>query len=737
MTFTDLSSVARQGTLPPRPQPGQQPQEPDPAQQPPDPRSFERLPPTNPVAALESQVPPPQIPTGFRGDDKADEEKDTAAKDAQQDARQDAQDDGEDVLFPPPVFPPATYRPPTDSRNPSEWGTESGPLKLANSYASVASNPDMPSVPESYSEVAGSGEYLHQFAAPDVAEPAWRAALMASPLVWLLNGISQGRFSNNFNTADLNRLHAQQAELILNTNRAWAFHSDFMLGAGRIVAGIDPAHPLEAAQQMEDYLNTHQHHYLIGTLHRQGLPGVVQALNDEDRQIRRMMNASSQIGKAAKGANTDMQELESLGVKTGVSTESTGPLQFNVPGRGSPEAPSTPAKDQTIAENQSLSDLDKTIAGSLHFRTPDGVDHKIPIDQAQTILREARRRAMGDPEEISTKSGSIGDNLIGQATMAYNRAAEQIMRYKEPASTNRTEDEVSQDKLASLDKAGFGDKAGLLKANSEYQIPPGDTSTKDNARQILDRQTKAVFPRYNPGFYHTYHTVYENGGSRPALALQAAERLGSEAITFTRVVNGLPIGEEAGKLQTFITELREKGVSNNPKYGELNDIVQLVARDAVAIHGRGQTQVSFVQQIAAGMPLTASKGDFRAVFRDIVIGANNIINDEVAEFKKSSGLDRNPPYFSEQGNARIKAIVRGNPYMSTFDDKAPDELKNVAAEVISDPKYRQKRPGWMTDSMMWKPMTEEEYDGRMNWLKQNPKDPRAAAVRRELGLSGQ
>jgi hypothetical protein len=258
---------------------------------------------------------------------------------------------------------------------------------------------------------------------------------------------------------------------------------------------------------------------------------------------------------------------------------------------------------------------------------------------------------------------------------------------------------------------------------------------RDN-RDHLAQLTKDVYPNYNRGFYKTYHNQYESPSSQQGMRMQAATRVTSNAGTLFRVINTLPISEDASVESSVIQELKSKGYTNNPKYGELNEALRAWAVESVATQGRGQAPVSFVKQLMNGLPATASKANFRAVVRDGMIGTENIVNAANQGFKTDSGLNRNAPLLTDDTLERFNAIARMNPYTGIFPPDAPEELRIVGADVVEDPKQRTARPRWMTSDEEWKPLTRENYFKYLNWLKANPSDPRAPKIRHELGIIG-
>lgn len=676
MSFTDLSNIAQQAQQQRRPL--QQPQdEQDPAQQPPDPRSIQPPGQTNPVSALQTQVPPPQIPSGLRAEAKPDEAKAVA---------------DDDAIFPPPIFPPATYQPPTDSRGPSAWGSMPSAVSMANSYDGIASNPDLPSVPESYGEVKKSGEYLHEFAAPDVAEPAWRASLMASPLTWLLNGISQGRFSHNFNVADLNRVRAQQAELLLNTRQAWDSHANFMLGAGRIMLGADPNHPLETMQQMEDYLNQHNHHFLIGTLHRGGLPAVERALNEEDRQIRRMMGGSSQIGKAAKGVEEEERAAGAYGLPSRTGGEAGGDNALNIPGLGARRPP--PPSDTS-----DMTDADNEIARRFPGTTPQ-------------VMRAAHDMLLGRPLKYPVPEGGPTDYAIRDRYAALDKTVRDIGRYQNP-DPNLSPQQKIEEKLGMYARVD-PELAGHLRGLTDYKVDP---KSEEGKRWV--QLAEQLDPSYRAGNYALV-SKFSDPAAKENQVITRVGNLDQNYLNFARSLNATV--ENKPIPSRVIDSWLAGKVTGEPQYDAIyNNLFTLGNQLNAILTLTGTPRVGLVHDWLKSMQATGSPRSLRTQIIQDYSDAFRTLSGYQEQWERVTGKNTLLPGLGPENYQMMRAIVRSNPSTGEVPADAPPELRSVGRKVTDA--ERMKKGTDQLDPDKLQPLTMTEVHQLQDFIKLNERSP--------------
>jgi hypothetical protein len=684
--------------------------------------AFPRLGPTNPaqVASLQPsipQTPMPGVPTEEPGQDKKIDSLDPRITHPEETATGTAdQPIVSDISQPVPNYDlnaPATYRPPSPNREPSQWGDDWFPTKAAESYPGVAPGPDMPSPQEAYPNAADASRRLAHLSDGPIAEAHMRANLLMNPLAAVADAFSQGRFSRNFSASYLRGLQIQQEEALTELYLANQAQKKFLSGLGGIVEMSRGPNPLLNEQQAKDairnYLIENHHQSWVPFLDSHNIAGIARLAQIQDAQLRRSEASGVTIRKAMDIEGQDAV-LRGWGINTG-GTGGTGGLPGDQPGKTEAEETGPPLRGELAPFNQ-LSADQKQAAYDLF-------NHRAPSKDLNLLI---------------SAGGTRGKEAVGQIfqfARALDARANRIAAYQDPKADPR---ELSQRKLDALRQMN-PEYAHTVEGLHNLEIDPKSEQMKDRIKVI--NTVGQVFPGWNEGMYHSYWQNWANAKSPQYISMQAANRLTSSLITAHRVVNLLPINEADSFPKTFWADLKAKGYTNDPRYGEANDVVATIAREAVIAQGRGQPAVAYVKQIMQGMPLTGGKAQLRAVIRDLAIGTHNIIRDNTIEFKKQTGLDRPPPGYSDRAEAVYQGIIRGNPYRGVFDANAPQELKNVSVPNISPPEQRAKKPPWMTPDLSYEPLTQEDYDAKMDWLKKNPNHPMAPAVSHELGIAGQ
>ncbi|HEY2530285.1 MAG TPA: hypothetical protein VGJ20_20505 [Xanthobacteraceae bacterium] len=710
MSFTDLASLAQTQQRPQPPPQGPQPQGDDPGQ-PPDPRSFSQSP-TNPatVAAQVASIDAAGTP-GDERDDLGDLTKVDKPKTPDETAA--------DSAYPPVAFAPAIYRPPAANRGPEGWGQEWTPVKMAGSYPGVAPGPDMPSPAESYKELRDTGAALGRWGPPSVAEPASQGAFLMQPFVPILDALSKGNFSRNYSAAALRGLEIRREEGLQKSEQAWRNHQQILQGYGSIFKlAADKAIPYEeATRRIEDYANQIGDQALIQELHRNGLRGAQGWLDWQDAFMRRQMAATTQLRKVA-GEDRNQVELDALGGRRpGVGGGGAGALGVDpnaLPGRGGPDAPQTPAKEQSEPE----SPYDQKIISDLG----------LPPDIGKGVLRAARQRMNGEDQDIATTPGGQADNYIGQAQAALGANIDRISRLQ--PQPGQDPDELSQQKLEAIRQNNPGVATDIDNLKN-LRIDPATFQVAKGQRKRAVTLTSQIYPNWNQGMYHQFQTVWNKEDSRASLGVQALQRAASELVLLEAAVNRTPGGEDASIPANVMQEFKQHMFTGENDYAMMNEPLRTLATDTVVINNMGgRAAVTPVNQLLREAPLYASKRQFRALIHQIASQLDRVGDSVWNAYHTQTGMEGDPPSFGDPRAREIISYVAGqNPNTGKFADQAPAELKAIEPKTQA----RGLRP-----DQTYKPMSAEQRRGRINYIeklrRENPNDPRLPLFLNELGL---
>lgn len=722
MAFTDLANIAQQyGGGRPQPQlPPQQPQQPgpnDPGGGPPDQQSFTQSR-TNPAQIAQAGGVGVGAPEGDPNQAAALENTGANKKD---DTNKPAETD-----YPQPPFEPSIYSRPEPNRGPDKWGQAVPAVELAGLYNQVSVDPDLPPPRQAYSEIQNAGEYLQKFGAPGYGDPAGKAAFLANPLAAILDAFSHGKFSANYTQAALRGIYIRQQEMLEHNQQAWQNHQQFLLGVAPLINRLsfgDPQSVGQARRDLEDYLYRSNHGYLLGRLHNGDIKGVVEALNAEDAQMRRMMAAGTQLKKVSDANEVEKRELDTLG---GHATSAGGLGGMfdteHLPGRGGPSGPQTPTKDQEGGDFGGWeSPHDQQIGENL---IREGVDQAT----AKGIMEQAHKALNGYPGDFDLKKGGTASRLIGQATQALGARINKVSNYQDPSMD---QEELSRQKQAEIDRIDKS-QGNIIRGLKELRINPHSAEMAHGIHRHLVDLASKIYPNWNEGSYDQFQKVWNNANSRESQQLQAGNRAATQAVILTAAINRLKIPEDSTIPSNVWQEWVTQGYTSDPQYAALNEPLRAFASEIVYTQ-TGRAAVTPVTQFLKEVPLHAGKAQFRTMVRNAMIGTAHTVEQQNNLFRRQTGLSGDAPSADPDAMEIFSAYSRMNPNTGKFPTDAPVELRSV------EPGPGQRVPKWMTKDQQYEPMSKQQYDGLKATIqkleKQNPNDPRLPQLRHELGIA--
>lgn len=636
---------------------------------------------------------------------------------------------------------PVAFIPPSPNRPPSQLGQPWWPVQAAQGYPGPApSDQFMPAPQDSYKVMGEAGQRLAMWTPPSVAGPASRVSEMAAGFAPLIDAVTSGRFSQAYSHANLlqvqkqmGRLKIQQEMMLQQAEAAQQAHAALLTQYGSIfkLADDHAISPEEATERIRQLAMINGDSGVVQELNTRGLKGAAGFLQWQDAEMRKLWVGATALSKATRSGDkeeTDDRIGQQWGEATGGDTSHGrgGAWNFsNLPGAAGEQVANMPSARETDApETEPSSDFDQKLQKE-NGLTPQ------QIEAVHQIYNGDSSPAYDNLEKGSeTPMKAMIRSKIGQGYQRLSHEVNSIANDTTPDDPDNPEN-AKLERIRALDKGA----AQTIEGFRTYALDPKDTNIKRRLEML--RLTQAVYPNYRQSYYDTYKKI-QDPNSQEGFRIQAANRVGSQAVPLLAAINSLPIAEDATIPQTVWADWLAKGYTNDPVYSRLNETIGAFARESIATQtGSRGGAVSYVNQMMKGLNLHEGKAALRAVVRDSITGTNNIIDTHNAAFQRESGLDRDIPGFDPHTKELFNGIARGNPYTGKFAKDAPIELQEVAADKLSDPKYRKTRPAWMTKQQDWEPMTQQEFQSKENFVKQlmatNPSDPRIPIFLRGLG----
>jgi hypothetical protein len=584
----------------------------------------------------------------------------------------------------------------------------------------------MPSPRDAYAEARDAGANMARYGAPGTAQLYSQGSFLMSPFAAILDAISQGKFSRNYTAAALRGLEIRQREAILKTEAAMEAHQQYLTGFGSIfkLAEDGAISPAEAMERTRQYIAQLQHGPLQAEFERDGLRGVARWLNWEDAQLRRSMAATTQLRKVVD-VDADQRDLDALAGRPSSVGGGGGALGIDpnrLPGRGGPEAPVTPTKDQSdpaLAYDQNS--LERSIIGNLGLSSDPRA--------GMGILNAARHRMNGEPEEIPIKQGSRADYMIGQAQQALGAAVDRVAKFNDPSMDP---DEQSRQKLDAVRRINPA-LAQTVEGLKNLQTDPNSIEMKDAMRRRAIGLTQQIYPGWNQGSYHQFHQVWNNANSRESQQLQAANRASTQMVILEAAINRLKIPEDSSIPANVWNEWKTQGWTSDPQFAALNEPLRSFAQETIFMQ-TGRVNVTPVQQFLREAPLYAGKAQLRTTVRQAAIGGLHTMEQQIGVYHNQTGLSDMPPSMDQTALTIFGDFSRSNPNTGVFDKDALTELKSIEPT----PEQRTRVPKWMTKEQQYEPLTKKELEGLKATIdqlrKKNPNDPRIPQLQHELGI---
>lgn len=600
---------------------------------PPDPRSFRPAPPINTAGSVAQ---PPSAPGG--GD-------------------QDTQDQG--ARYQGSVFPPSTFIPDNSPRGPSLWGKDHWPIVAATMYPGQGPTNDVPSPPEAYSVMGQYGSQLARVGSPAVAGLAQSVSSGAMSFAPILDMLSKGAFTQNYNASSLNALKIKQQRMLIESEEMQRRHAQELMGYGEIIAGTKAGmDPHMAEQKLHDLAIQNNHQWLAAAIEKGGLAGAINFLNYEDTLFRNIWAGTTSLKKAT-GADDDEDTLSQWGEDRATA----------LGGRGQGGGIFGPASDTGHTAARGPEDVE-TPAGD-DFA---GVSKKLRLTpQEQEAVRE----------QVATGAPSAGMAALEKGR---DTAGKEFLKNKVAQGVDATEhaidkiiDDPNMDLKTKISKIiGYSpSQASQLAGLRRYELDPHDQSIANRTR-MTDRARRL----FGAGFSDANYKAIQEFKSPDKPENRTINRASGMAQAALRVFGTLnETGENESiperTIQNFIAHHLDP---EDARWAKIYDALQAFDMQFQGLQsGTGTPRVGPMMAWLANIKGTASPAQIRGAVMQNIADAFQTVNTQELNWEKLIGRnDQLIPGIDAHSYEVLRAIVRMDTDTGIMPSDAPREVLSVS-----------------------------------------------------------
>ncbi|HEX3522868.1 MAG TPA: hypothetical protein VHT52_12360 [Stellaceae bacterium] len=605
--------------------------------------------------------------------------------------------------------PPAMYMPHSANRSPNEWRQPSWQVRSQQSYPGVMGGVYAPAPYEAYPLIAATGSQLASMESPDVAEPARQAGQLAQRFSPILDMISGGKFSKNFNAASLGRMKLEMAQMQLQVEKAYMAHQQKMIDYGSILeeARVGGITPEQAKYRLEHHIYLNDDQFLNEILQNKGLGAAEKFLQVRDAKMNDMLAGHTAIKKAT-GGDTSNAALAAYG-ETGTAADG-GIAYPELPNNdgtlpqtaqaGTPQAtaPVTPDADYTknIQSKHKLNDTEmQDVQSMLDGETPN---------------RYADLKKGADKNPNAAAAQSKMDSAYDDMNADMRRVASAPDDPKLGAGGNI---DAKLAKIANISPARASKLRGLL----NYETDPKDESTLKDQRSNLIAQAKLIDPKYDEGNYANVHR-FSNPGT---VENRTLTRTGNITQNYLRLQSSLNQVGENEKIPTRVLKAwMADNYSGDPKWDAIYGNIRNLAINLNGLQTMtGTPRVTLVHDIVAKLGPTASPRTIRTQLQNDMIDAYRVVNDYQEQYQNLTGRDdRLVPGISRTDYQAMRAITRQNP-----DTGEMPKGRDVPYEVTAVSRDPSQAARGLTEAQKQSPLNMTQVTTLDQFIKDHAEDP--------------
>jgi hypothetical protein len=617
------------------------------------------------------------------------------------------------------------------TRGVDEWAKPWWPIESVKHNPEIVRTSHMPAPSESYRELADAGRKLATYSAPAVAGPASVVGSIALSIDKMLGPVMDyyggGAFSKGFGKSQAHAIANQMAEMKMNTQQyelkrqqmldaaddAQEAHKLMMMDYKSIFKRyqLGDLNEEEANDEIRNLNQKYRHQNLDNMLTNQGMGAVERYLDSEDAWIRDLEsgNASLRASDRRRKKEAGLSEDTDLDKEWGDGTDVRGgaiPGQRPLPFRGPDAAAAAGAAHSPTAGGESVDPNDPTYDIAKRNNLS-----KSGMEAARELLQDGTVRGL-TPTQAGKMAPRKYDNVV-------TAAGEMGARINDIAANREMSPQEKLDKMREISPVIADAVDGLR----NYTVNPVSLG---KMRGIGTRLASQVDPNYKEGFYQIAQK-YRDPNTKEG---QVMSRTATLPIAALSVLNALKDMSETDKIPKRVIEsFGAEYYTGDPKYAQLYSALRMFATDAVAVSmGSGTPRVTLVNDLIKHMAASGSPAQIRTQLLTDLRTSFSYIHNVDEQWRTETGQSRHAPGFAPHNYNMLDSMLRMNPYTGQVPKDAPDILKGVGR---SKP---ETRPSWMKEGQDWEPMTRAQVDGARRWLHDNPDDPRAQAIREQMGL---
>jgi hypothetical protein len=580
-----------------------------------------------------------------------------------------------------------------------------------------------PTTMQSYRVAQNSSQALGLWGSPAAAPYASAAAGLATPLVFLLNAISGGRFTHNFDAARLGVLKAQQQQMynnlvLANENERWSLQHYGEL----LIVGKDEKSTIQA---MRDAALAHPggpDQAMLDALDNGGLQRARTLLDDRNAHFIDNSLSAAQLRKANPGLTADQAYEPGAGAGgAGYHRLLPGEQGYD-PARPGQVGPGPGPQTEAAPVNETPP----------KYAMDDELMKKYGANLAEN--QESDNVLRGEPSELYQRYGNT-DTLVRQKIdhMAADKRNRINQIANEPPDTDGTHPERSASgKLARIRAISPGYAQGL-EAIRGYDINPTSISEKNDVRYHQLKLVTAIDPNYKQAKYDMARKMLDTSGLVQK-NMQNSAMMPTEANNILRLLDQANRDDKTPP-ENFFASLSAKYWDGDPYWTELWNAIQNYSISSSSILSRsGAARVTLVKTLQEhiGDPRLMS-----ATIRGAVqIGLSSIValvKQHNQDWKTLTGRDENIPGLGDVPLASLKSYMLMNPYTNRFPEDSPLP-QAMLGQAHPDP---DNLPSWWQPFMNFVPMSIKEFDDIESiYNKLPPNSPQRRAIVNKLRERG-
>jgi hypothetical protein len=561
------------------------------------------------------------------------------------------------------TLPASTFVPYSDSRGPTGWGQTDWRIQAATMHPGPDSGPDNPSAAEAYPIIARFSGQLAKWGSDNVSGLASQVRDSAMSFAPLLDMLSKGGFSANFNASSLNAIKIRQQRMLVDTEEMLNNHNREMMDYARVFAVADAspddnAVQEEARQELRFLADVkYGHPYLVSALdNKGGLATARRIIDNEDAWMRNIWASQTSLKKAT-GTGEDEETAKEWGENPRAAVRGGGRGIFGSPlGReedqqdGSSQAPQPPQTESTGEFNNRLS-------REMHL-TPkemEAVDEQVATGRPSEGVE-----ALGKGKQ--TPLDDLIRRKIGLGVQAKNAEINRIAG----------DDSLSPEKkiagIANLNPRAAAEISGV----ADYRLNPREEGVVN--RQRFAQLTGQIFKNYNQANFANANKFYDTNATENKVIVRTND-LVQNWKTLLKALE--PIGENKSIPREQIEAWLAGHGTGDPEYDQVYSQIRNIATQINAIQTlTGTPRVTLVHDIVANLTKDASPRSVRAQLLPDIQDAYAIVNSYQNQWE-GFGKKTLMPAMSPDTFRDYRAIVRMNPYTGEVPEDAGPELKSV------------------------------------------------------------